>query len=176
MLKHNNKKYMKKGFTIVELLVVIVVIGILAAITIVSYTGITARANTAAAQSAGINAKSKAEIYYTEIGNYPTTFATLTGAASTTTYFLTGVSFVATANLQALASQPGTNSTLLFELCGVNATGPAASTSYATVTDITGVQIDYWKYDPTVGSQTLNIGETSGTHNAFAISCWSSGT
>jgi general secretion pathway protein G len=33
------------GFTIVELLVVIVVIGILAAITIVSYTGITAKAN-----------------------------------------------------------------------------------------------------------------------------------
>ncbi|PIQ71162.1 hypothetical protein COV88_01465 [Candidatus Saccharibacteria bacterium CG11_big_fil_rev_8_21_14_0_20_41_19] len=32
------------GFTIVELLVVIVVIGILAAITIVSYTGITQKA------------------------------------------------------------------------------------------------------------------------------------
>lgn len=41
----------QKGFTIVELLVVIVVIGILAAITIVSYTGVTAKANTSAAQS-----------------------------------------------------------------------------------------------------------------------------
>ena len=36
------------GFTIVELLVVIVVIGILAAIAIVSYTGIQNKANTTA--------------------------------------------------------------------------------------------------------------------------------
>lgn len=36
----------QKGFTIVELLIVIVVIGILAAITIVAYNGIQARANT----------------------------------------------------------------------------------------------------------------------------------
>jgi type IV pilus assembly protein PilA len=36
-----------KGFTIVELLIVIVVIGILAAITIVAYNGIRTRARTA---------------------------------------------------------------------------------------------------------------------------------
>ncbi|RYX79148.1 prepilin-type N-terminal cleavage/methylation domain-containing protein [bacterium] len=36
----------QKGFTIVELLIVIVVIGILAAIVIVAYQGVTARANT----------------------------------------------------------------------------------------------------------------------------------
>ena len=39
------------GFTIVELLIVIVVIGILAAITIVSYNGIQGKANDAAVQS-----------------------------------------------------------------------------------------------------------------------------
>lgn len=37
-------KDMKKGFTIIELLVVIVVIGILAAISVVAYTGIQRRA------------------------------------------------------------------------------------------------------------------------------------
>ena len=41
----------KQGFTIVELLIVIVVIGILAAITIVSFNGVIKRANTAATQS-----------------------------------------------------------------------------------------------------------------------------
>ncbi|MDK2899387.1 MAG: hypothetical protein PWQ10_574, partial [Patescibacteria group bacterium] len=44
-------KLSSQAFTIVELLVVIVVIGILAAITIVSYTGITGKANEAAIQS-----------------------------------------------------------------------------------------------------------------------------
>jgi len=48
-----------RGFTIVELLIVIVVIGILAAITIVAYNGIQQRATTAAIQSdVAQNAKS----------------------------------------------------------------------------------------------------------------------
>ncbi|PIZ60082.1 hypothetical protein COY18_01845, partial [Candidatus Saccharibacteria bacterium CG_4_10_14_0_2_um_filter_41_11] len=46
MILDNINRKKERGFTIVELLVVIVVIGILAAITIVSYTGITAKANT----------------------------------------------------------------------------------------------------------------------------------
>lgn len=41
----------KTGFTIVELLIVIVVIGILAAITIVAFNGVTSRANVASLQS-----------------------------------------------------------------------------------------------------------------------------
>lgn len=45
------------GFTIVELLVVIVVIGILAVITIVSYSGISARASEATLAADLANAK-----------------------------------------------------------------------------------------------------------------------
>jgi len=64
----------KRGFTIVELLVVIVVIGILAAITIVSYTGISNRAKVAALQSDLDNGSKQLKIYQaTEAsGNYPT--------------------------------------------------------------------------------------------------------
>lgn len=46
MTKGWNFNQGKRGFTIVELLIVVVAIAILAAITIVSYTGITQRAKT----------------------------------------------------------------------------------------------------------------------------------
>ena len=61
-----------RGFTIVELLVVIVVIGILAAITIVSYTGISSKATVASLQSDLASAKNQLQMYYTEYGYYPT--------------------------------------------------------------------------------------------------------
>jgi prepilin-type N-terminal cleavage/methylation domain-containing protein len=61
-----------RGFTIVELLVVIVVIGILAAISVVSYSGITQRAKTAVLQSDLNNAKTTLQLYQAEYGSYPT--------------------------------------------------------------------------------------------------------
>ena len=61
------------GFTIVELLVVIVVIGILAAITIVSYTGITQRAVISSLQSDLSNASQQLKIFQVDNGSYPTT-------------------------------------------------------------------------------------------------------
>jgi prepilin-type N-terminal cleavage/methylation domain-containing protein len=54
---------MKRGFTIVELLIVIVVIGILAAITIVAYNGISNRAKQSAAQSGVSQAYKKVMAY-----------------------------------------------------------------------------------------------------------------
>ena len=68
-----NKTKQLKAFTIVELLIVIVVIGILAAITIVSFGGITSQANVAAVKS-DLNSNSrKLQLYYTQYGSYPTT-------------------------------------------------------------------------------------------------------
>jgi len=61
------------GFTIVELLIVIVVIGILAAITVVAFNGVQDRARFAKAQS-DIGALNKAVLlYYAENGSYPIT-------------------------------------------------------------------------------------------------------
>jgi prepilin-type N-terminal cleavage/methylation domain-containing protein len=72
------------GFTIVELLVVIVIIGILAAITIVAYTGVTNRANTASIQSDLTNASQQLKMYYTEHGFYPTSISSTTGCPTPT--------------------------------------------------------------------------------------------
>ena len=63
--------YQQVGFTIVELLVVIVVIGILAAITVVAYTGISGKAIVATLQSDLSNSAQRLKMYQTEHGAYP---------------------------------------------------------------------------------------------------------
>lgn len=65
------------GFTLVELLIVIVVIAILAAITIVAYNGIQQRAQVASLQSDLRNVSKKFELFNAENGSYPATVADL---------------------------------------------------------------------------------------------------
>lgn len=67
----NNMKRRTSGFTIVELLIVIVVIAILAAITIVSYRGIQARALDARRESDMVSIRKKLEIFKAHKGYYP---------------------------------------------------------------------------------------------------------
>lgn len=69
----------KSGFTIVELLIVIVVIGILAAITIVAFNGIQNRANDTSVQSDLTAFKKKMELYLIDStdGLYPNTSTAL---------------------------------------------------------------------------------------------------
>lgn len=59
------------AFTIVELLIVIVVIAILAAISIVAYTGIQDRAKYSSALSSLQQIKKAVDVYYAENGTYP---------------------------------------------------------------------------------------------------------
>ena len=69
----NNRRQNQKAFTIVELLIVIVVIGILAAITIVAYNGIQSRARASQASAALSQAKKKLELYKVDNSSYPAT-------------------------------------------------------------------------------------------------------
>ncbi len=59
------------GFTIVELLIVIVIIAILAAISIFGYNGVQARSRDAARDSAAKTIRTALELYRTEEGQYP---------------------------------------------------------------------------------------------------------
>ena len=61
----------KRGFTIVELLIVIVVIAILAAITIVAYNGIQARATDAKMRTAATQVEQAVRLYYIDTGKQP---------------------------------------------------------------------------------------------------------
>lgn len=71
-----------RGFTIVELLIVIVVIGILAAIVIVAYNGIQDRAKNTKYQTDAVALQKGAEAVNADLGSYPTgtDTATLTTA------------------------------------------------------------------------------------------------
>jgi prepilin-type N-terminal cleavage/methylation domain-containing protein len=65
MVEHK-KRHLNKGFTIVELLIVVVVIAVLAAITIVAYTGIQNRAKASAAETAASQVSKKLKVYFIE--------------------------------------------------------------------------------------------------------------
>ena len=63
----------KRGFTIVELLIVIVVVAIFAAISIVSYNGIQQRTNNTAIINAASQSLKVIEAYIATYGSYPST-------------------------------------------------------------------------------------------------------
>lgn len=119
----------ERGFTIVELLIVVVVIGILAAISVVSYTGITQQANTAKALSNASSVKRVAEVYFAKNGTYPTTKAAFTSGGLEAT-LPSGVLFLA-ASPEALSATNGTN-TVLYEV--------------DNATTATEAQVSYWDF------------------------------
>jgi len=71
MIKKINKLLNKKGFTLVELIVVIAVLGILAGIAVPRYSGIQDRARTRADEANLKILNNAIEIYYAENGTYP---------------------------------------------------------------------------------------------------------
>lgn len=161
-----NLKQNQKGFTIVELLIVIVVIAILAAISIVAYTGVQSRSRASAAKSLASNIAKKAEIYNIDpdTTGYPTTLAALTGAAATTTYAIpsSDVAFVATNNIT--ASTSNLEKAINFQRCG-HASSTTAPTTIAGITTTTGNRVGFWNG---TAIEYINVGVTAHTGTAHA--------
>ena len=104
-----------RGFTIVELLIVVVVIAILAAITIVAYTGINQRAKTAASQSAAQQAIKKIQTYMVTNNDQPPASLADAGVSSTGgtqyQYTLLGTGYCVTATQSGQSAYAASNFT-----------------------------------------------------------------
>lgn len=129
-----------KGFTIVELLIVIVIIGILSAITIVSYSGVTQRTNTSSAEDAANTVARKAESYKSETGAYPYELSSLT-ADSNKPYYVDPTRILFTLS----TTQPTTPSTIKYLKCGIAPNSTQADIS-PTAGNIRGARVYHWTY------------------------------
>ena len=150
----SSNRIKQQGFTIVELLIVIVVIGILAAITIVAYNGIQNRGKTAAAQSAANVFMKKAEAANAIVSSYPTALADFNAQSDSA---LTGSGLYTASTMTAAPANPGT---VKYEKCSTGNT--------------TSAQITYWNYS-TPGAVAQIIGNNSPACTGYATAITTGG-
>jgi prepilin-type N-terminal cleavage/methylation domain-containing protein len=140
----------KQGFTIVELLIVIVVIGILATITVVAYNGVQAKAKQTTAADNASKVQQVAESINNDVSSYPRIIADWSAVGNVTTKLPAAIKIVNTAGTNSwptsLTSTDATT-TVFYQYCGAVA-APAAGAA-------TGGRIQYW--DTVAGSLAAKI-------------------
>ncbi|HEX6258209.1 MAG TPA: prepilin-type N-terminal cleavage/methylation domain-containing protein [Candidatus Saccharimonadales bacterium] len=140
------KDYRERGFTIVELLIVIVVIAILATLVITAYNGVQQRARDSKRVSDARAIQTAVEAYQSDNGSYPT-LAQLTATTNTVKLDST-----LSAAIQATPAPDATTNRdkYQYQRCVTGGAG-------------VGAKIMYWQESGTAGVQTKNLGDVSGT-------------
>ncbi|WP_168405356.1 pilin [Acinetobacter indicus] len=103
----------QKGFTLIELMIVVAIIGILAAIAIPAYTDYTARAKITEAVGALASAKTSVSEYYTSMGEMPADAAAAGINTAPAGSYVAGITYNQTS---------GTVSEIIAEIQNVNGT------------------------------------------------------
>ena len=147
-----SKTQAQKGFTIVELLIVVVVIAILAAITIVSYNGITNRANASAAKSTAATLQKKAELYQSENGRYPIALTELSSDTSQS-WYVPATSFGSADPVTTAGSAQQGTKYVKVQAC-------KSGTGALTASNIIGFRVTFYEYDKsTPGPTNIDLGQ-----------------
>jgi len=108
-----------RGFTIVELLIVIVVVAILAAISIVAYNGVQSRSRDGARDSAVSNLKKALELYNTQNGAYPIPSGCINAGCLVTSLS----SYLVPGTINTLPNDPGAPSKNIYYVTDANGAG-----------------------------------------------------
>jgi prepilin-type N-terminal cleavage/methylation domain-containing protein len=129
-----------QGFTLVEILIAIVVVGILAAVVVVGVSALTSKSASAACTSSLDAAKAASIVHYTNTGAFPATFTEMTTGAtppeldlpSSATIDATGL--IASTSGWALTLTPGAVGVAPTFTCATGGSGAAAGTTVAPAT------------------------------------------
>jgi general secretion pathway protein G len=152
-----NQRKRQTGFTIVELLIVIVVIGILAAITIVAYNGVQDRARVAAVSTDLNGAAKQIALYQVDAGGYPAALSDLNSGQGLKASSGTSFQYTGTGTTYCVTATKGTTSYKVSNDAQVPTQGGCAGHGVGGVAPITNIVTN-----PSFETNTASTGVANG--------------